>query len=269
MRTYGPKALEMVDAERESLNILIVDDEPDIRELIEFEFESEGHRPRTASSGRKAILAVRKDPPDLVVTDIRMPDGDGIELLKFIKAEYPKIPVVFISGYSDISIEDAFDLGVEAVFAKPFSLNHLLEAARKITQDVDRRWKHQQEYSRQRSSPRMVVDLASEVRLGASEAEKTRILNVGRGGAFFSYAGALFPAVGDEVSFKIPLVFPDGSRTVMEGAGIVRWVRKNADESQSLASGFGIEFVSVTEGARSKLIELINAQRIQAFIPKT
>jgi CheY-like chemotaxis protein len=59
------------------------------------------------------------------VTDIRMPGGDGIELLRKIKAANREFPVVVMSAYSDVSRNEAIELGADAVFSKPFNLENL------------------------------------------------------------------------------------------------------------------------------------------------
>jgi CheY-like chemotaxis protein len=114
--------------------ILIVDDEEDILELLSVILCDEGHQVLTASNGVEALGILAKEKIDLVITDIRMPQMNGIDLLAEIKNRGRKHPpVVFISGYSDISEEDAYALGVARFIFKPFEVKTILQAVRELT----------------------------------------------------------------------------------------------------------------------------------------
>src|SRR5262245_62156289 len=92
-------------AERPRLNVLVVDDEPDLREMVSFEFELKGHQVHSAENGSAAFDVFQKNPIDIVITDVRMPGGDGPELLDKVKSKNPAVPVIFITGFSDITLE--------------------------------------------------------------------------------------------------------------------------------------------------------------------
>ena len=82
-------------------NILIVDDEEDIRSLYESEFEVEGYQTRSVSSGGEAVKFVEKNSDlDLIILDIKMDDMDGLEVLENIRTKTGKIPVILNSAYS-------------------------------------------------------------------------------------------------------------------------------------------------------------------------
>ena len=66
-------------------NILIVDDEQSYRQLLTLVFESDGHSIRTAANGREAVELVKEEAPDVIVSDVRMPDMDGIEMLRAVR----------------------------------------------------------------------------------------------------------------------------------------------------------------------------------------
>ncbi len=102
--------------------ILVVDDDPDIRELISAIFLRVGYKTLTADCGLNALEIVNSTSIDVVVTDIRMPNGDGLFLLEKIRTRDPKVPIVFIvTGYSDISESEFISKGATKVFLKPFS----------------------------------------------------------------------------------------------------------------------------------------------------
>ncbi len=108
--------------------ILIVDDEPEIRELIASGFQSRGFRTAEADNGKNAYERFVSEQADAVVTDVRMPGGDGIELLTRVKTLRPEVPVFLVTGFCDLATDDALKLGAEALFSKPFSRLKLIEA---------------------------------------------------------------------------------------------------------------------------------------------
>src|ERR1035441_5250291 len=86
------------------IKILIVDDEPDIAELLGYDFEKLNFKVFTATDGKMAFEIALKEKIDIVVSDIRMPGGDGITLLDKLKKVNIEIPVVlFLSGHHDIT----------------------------------------------------------------------------------------------------------------------------------------------------------------------
>lgn len=120
-------------AEAKSINpkeilVLIVDDEPDILELMEEEFNYHGYKTMTAICGNDAIDLIRKNNFNVVVSDYKMPNGNGMAVLKEVStmAAAEKPVFFFVSGQADISIEEAIDAGAKKFFAKPFDLEELI-----------------------------------------------------------------------------------------------------------------------------------------------
>jgi len=112
--------------------ILIVDDEAFLRELFRLEFEARGYKVLEASNGVDAFRICREEPVDVVISDIRMPGGNGIDLLKKLRQLGPKPDLIFATGFADISKEDAVKLGAKAMFGKPFRVTALLEFVEKL-----------------------------------------------------------------------------------------------------------------------------------------
>ncbi len=111
--------------------VLIVDDEVDICEMMAFSFESQGFETLIANDPEEAFELIKKEDPDLVISDIRMPKGGGMKLLEEIKKNDPKRPKVFlITGYSDRTRDEALASGAEDVLAKPIKLQALIERAK-------------------------------------------------------------------------------------------------------------------------------------------
>ncbi len=116
----------------ESARILIVDDEPGVCRSIEKVLTRMGHHTTTALSAPAALESLQADQGfDLIVTDLMMPQVNGIELLKIAKASWPNIPVLVITGYASIaSAVEATQLGAANYLAKPFTPEELQAAVR-------------------------------------------------------------------------------------------------------------------------------------------
>jgi YesN/AraC family two-component response regulator len=117
-------------------NILVVDDEPMVREGLKLALEMEGYAAITASDGNEALKLVERNKPNLIITDIIMPDRDGIEVICSVRKKNPDIKIIAISGGGRISASDhlraASQLGANAILAKPFTTDQLLNEIRKI-----------------------------------------------------------------------------------------------------------------------------------------
>jgi CheY-like chemotaxis protein len=116
------------------VKILVVDDEPDLRDLMSLRFQMEGSHVTLAESGESALEALKKEGFDAVVCDIRMPGGGGIELLEALRAmkignpERNVPPVILISGFSDLARKDVLARGATALLVKPFNLDDMITA---------------------------------------------------------------------------------------------------------------------------------------------
>jgi two-component system alkaline phosphatase synthesis response regulator PhoP len=102
--------------------ILIVDDEPDIRELIEYNLKKEGYQVFTASNGQEGVAEAKKVLPDLIILDIMMPKMDGIEACRILRTmnEFKNTFMVFLTARSEEYSEIAgFNVGADDYIAKP------------------------------------------------------------------------------------------------------------------------------------------------------
>ena len=115
-------------------DILIVDDERDIRELISEILIDEGYTTRLAGTSEDAMREVTSQPPGLMILDIWLKDSDmdGIDILKKVKSDYPEVPVVIISGHGNIEIAvAAIKQGAYDFIEKPFNIDQLLVVIRR------------------------------------------------------------------------------------------------------------------------------------------
>jgi len=106
-------------------NILVVDDEPQITRVLKTTLSSQGYGIRTASDGEEALQAMREWPPDLIVTDLRMPNMDGLELCREVR-KTSQVPIIVLSVKGEDSIKvQALDAGADDYVTKPFSMTEL------------------------------------------------------------------------------------------------------------------------------------------------
>jgi two-component system response regulator PilR (NtrC family) len=107
-------------------NILVVDDEQGMRQLLTLVFGRAGHRVRAAENGRRALELLREQSADLIVSDVRMPDMDGIGLLREARALFPEVAVVMMTAFATVeTAREAFKLGADDFIQKPFDVDEL------------------------------------------------------------------------------------------------------------------------------------------------
>ena len=107
-------------------NVLIADDEKNIREGLGKSLERDDYNIFLAGDGREALAAVEENEIDLIITDLKMPNLSGQELLKRVSAAYPTVPVIMLTGHGSIeSAVDAMRAGAYDFLTKPINLDRL------------------------------------------------------------------------------------------------------------------------------------------------
>ena len=110
-------------------SILVVDDDDQIRSVLKRKLEQCHYDVCEAANGKEAIRALETAPFDLVLTDIVMPETDGIETVRYVRKHQPHIKIIAISGLgNDLYLESVSGLGAARVFQKPLKLAELAEA---------------------------------------------------------------------------------------------------------------------------------------------
>jgi len=112
------------------LRVLVVDDEPPIRKLLRMGLGTQGYEILEAPNGKTALeLAARK--PDLIILDLGLPDLQGLELLRMLRSQNERVPIVVLSSRGDEAAKvQALDLGADDYVTKPFGMDELLARMR-------------------------------------------------------------------------------------------------------------------------------------------
>ena len=110
--------------------VLVVDDEADLRDILTFTLKRENLNVVQASNAEQAIAMIRSERPDIIISDIRMPGGDGYSLLKSLHLAGSSTPIIIITGSESHADSVWSELGVFKVISKPFTSADILEAVR-------------------------------------------------------------------------------------------------------------------------------------------
>jgi DNA-binding NtrC family response regulator len=147
-------------------NILIVDDEQSYRQLLSLVFEGDGHTIRTAMNGREALLMLQDEQADVVISDVKMPDMDGIEMLEALRETQPDLGVILMTAFASVeTAREAFKLGADDFIQKPFDVEELKLIVKKTLEkqaliDENRAFKRAQ---RERGSVKNIVGTSAKM----------------------------------------------------------------------------------------------------------
>ena len=235
--------------------VLIADDEPDLGELLAVEFQNRGFAATYVLDGIKAFNVLNATNVDVLVTDIRMPNLDGLELTRRLKTRNPRSPLVlFMSAYSDVALPEAYGAGAEGYFTKPFRLSELVLEVERLLKPPAERWSR----SPSEAAPQLIEGMlpAGDQDGGAGLAA------FGRGGVALRISNMpLF--VGQTVALDLHM--ESGPFTQIEGNGIVRWFAQDADGDP--AQFCGIEFTYLTSETRTAFAQWAGTKHIVPYIP--
>ena len=147
-------------------NILIVDDEQSYRQLLSLVFEEQGNSIRTAMNGRQALELLHAEPADVIISDVKMPDMDGIEMLRAVRETLPDVGVILMTAFASVeTAREAFKLGADDFIQKPFDVEELKLIVRKTLEkqaliDENRAFKRAQ---RERGSIKNIVGTSAKM----------------------------------------------------------------------------------------------------------
>lgn len=227
--------------------ILVVDDEPDLREMLVTELQTMDVKTLEAANGKEAIKIVKSEKVDLVISDIRMPGGNGIELLIEAKKFNLKKPVfLFITAFSDITREEIHAHGAEGLVSKPFDLPSLVENLEWFCSPQDQR------YSKKPSAQISNVIKVSE--------KNTKEILLGRGGALLQ-TGSQLLETGEFIQFEIEFL----DNNTVKGIGEVLW---NGCYKANETYCAGVEFKYFEPDCRDYAINLLTNCNTIAYVPE-
>lgn len=116
--------------------ILVVEDDPDTRDLLMIRLNMEGYVATGAEDGRDGLNKISEEDPDLMITDLCMPKLAGVELIKLVREleKYKKLPIVAISAFGSGESNEAREAGADIVLRKPLALDLLALVVKELLQ---------------------------------------------------------------------------------------------------------------------------------------
>jgi CheY-like chemotaxis protein len=233
--------------ELKQASILLVDDEPFLREIMGGWLARVAGRVFCAEHGEEALKILAANKVDLILSDVRMPVMDGISLLKKIKKTGTKTPgVIFITGFSDVPLREAYDMGAEAVLEKPISREELLTIAKRALAGAEELW-------REPSGTAPEMKLKTTFNSLASALKEKRIAFGRRGFCIDTALGLRDGPVEFAVEFG-------DDQLVLSGQGVVRWIAPEKSKA-------GIEITYLDAASRTWMIDHVERDKPLAFIP--
>ena len=143
------------------MNLLIVDDELSMRELLEFVFREEGFQVFTASSIAEAYASLSGNPIQIVISDMRLGDGNGLDLLKHIRQGYPEILFILVTAYASAdSAIDALKFGAYDYITKPFDIDDLKKIVQNAAEKSFQQKSHKTEADADTASKHAIIGIS-------------------------------------------------------------------------------------------------------------
>jgi CheY-like chemotaxis protein len=228
-------------------NILVLDDEPELCELCaEWLVAAGSKNVFTADAAKDALAMLLSQSIDLLLSDVRMPGMDGLDLVRELAQIGKTLPTFFLSGFEGIDPREMYSLGVEALLRKPVEQQLLLEVSKTALAERSSLW-----HTEMTIAPKQSVLINA---ICPGKTAETDILCLGRGG--FS-TRATEPLRLGKVAFQC--CFADKKRE-MSGQGYVRWMSRDGQK-------VGIEFAYLEPACRSWVAEEITSSLPSSFIP--
>jgi len=230
--------------------ILVVDDETALLGIFRAWLQREGCRVLVAENGAQGLQLAAGEDVDVIVSDVRMPGMDGIELVRRLNALGAYKPkVIFVSGFSDVPEREYYDLGIGAALRKPLRRQEMVDAVANILTPRRFAWQRQPDAVPE-TTLRMAVN-------SVADALESGLLALGQGG--FCVRTTLPARAGQRIGLDLRFEH-DGQ--AIAGTGIVQWVA--APEEQ-----MGIEILYVEDEHRDWIASLVAERAPHSFIPRS
>ncbi len=257
-------------------DILIVDDERDIRELISDILKDEGFTTRLAGTSDEAMAEMNKEPPSLMILDIWLKDSrmDGIDILKTVKRDNPDVPIIIISGHGNIEIAvAAIKQGAYDFIEKPFNIDQLMVVITRAM-ETSRLRRENSELRRKDVTTAEMIGSSPSFRTLKSQLDKVtksngRVMLTGPSGAGKEIAARYVHAQSDRadgpfVTVNSASIEPDRMEDVLfgrESAG--RGIEPGLLEQAHGGVIFFDEIADMPLGTQSKILRVLTEQQFQ------
>jgi DNA-binding response OmpR family regulator len=242
--------------DHQCLRALVVEDQELFRKAVEDELAFFGFKVFAAKDGKEGLKIAQSTKFDLILSDIRMPNGDGKWLLgELRKTMKVAPPFLFMTGFADLPLQDAYEMGADGFLGKPLNHDKLTAMLAKVCRPIQSRWTER---------PTTAADKSISLNFSNLDIETMRRqLALGRGGMFLAN-NQVNAKLGSTIAFDIK--FDNGPLKRLEGIGTVVWKRDQSEEDGLTA--YGIDFTYISHGSLPNWLAFLAANEIVAVIPK-
>lgn len=226
--------------------ILIVDDESDIRDFLRWEFEDRNAQVFDGGSSDEGFEIFVEQCPDFSLLDIRMPSGNGVDLLHRCKVHLPSAPIALMTGYTEISVSQIYAKGACEIFLKPIKYLHLFPRVDKELKSLDEKLEFELPPGKYPE-----IDFSDKFQ----DLLDQKRFHLGRGGISLQVSASEPGEVGQFTQLNM-------SHDQWIIAKIC-WIEKGLKSTTS----FGLEIVQISETLKPIIKKILGAIEAPAFIP--
>ena len=237
------------------ITVLVVDDQEAFLQAVVDELKFLGFNTIAAKDGQEAFDLSTKNKFDLIISDIRMPNKDGRWFLQELrKTQKTSPPFLFMTGFADLSIQEAYGMGVDGFLGKPLNPDKLESLLTKLVQPLELRWNE---------SPKEKLNYTISKNYSCSiEDQNLKEISLGRGGIYLSMPKLSFE-VGDIIGFK--LQFSAGPMNCLEGTGTIVWKKENPE---GVSDEYGLYFESMSQECLPAWLSYVRSNEQVHVIPQ-
>ncbi len=256
-----------------SIDILIVDDENDIRKLIKGILEDEGYTTRQANGSAKAYAEIEAKVPDLMILDIwlQVSDHDGLEILKSTKKKFPHLPVIMISGHGTIETAvSAIKIGAYDFIEKPFKSDRLLLMIERAM-EISRLRRENEALKEKRDAPVEMVGVSHGINAVAQAIEKvaganSRVMFTGDAGAGKEIAARMLHKLSARkdmpfMALNCAIMLPETLEEELFGVEDAQGVKKGVLEQANGGTLLLDEVSDMPLETQSKIVRILQEQK--------
>ncbi len=237
------------------IRILVIDDEASLLGLLAMHFTMAGFVCDAVSSSQQALDNLGAKIYDVVLTDLNLPQIDGITLVRKIRTELKqKVPIVVLTGFLADKAE-LFDVGVQGVLAKPVRAKTLIESAQECIIPVEQRL----------AKIPQVSDNITVIKITLESKDRGKLWQLGGQGLFLQQKLLQnFDFLEKDTFVKLEVTAPEISTAPLSGIGYIQWVRSGNDK---LPAGIGLEIKYLDKQSRTNFCKTVESLTGVATIP--